>query len=87
MFLALGETETQLLWRWGRPPTEPVRTLDLVQRACGSSWVGSCSFMESSPGVLHNACETVFNVLFVWDTWFCKKFKKKKKKKKKERKE
>ncbi|XP_029335001.1 syntaxin-4 isoform X1 [Mus caroli] len=49
---ALGETETQLLWRWGRPPTEPVRTLALVQRACGSSWVGSCSFMESSPGVL-----------------------------------
>jgi hypothetical protein len=83
---ALGETETQLLWRWGRPPTEPVRTLDLVQRACGSSWVGSCSFMESSPGVLHNACETVFNVLFVWDTWFCKKFKKKKKKKKERKK-
>lgn len=56
-----------------------------VQRAYGSCGAGSCSFLESSPS-RHKAWERVCNVLFVWDTWFCKKLKKKKKQKTKERK-
>lgn len=75
---APGETETQHLWGQGGPPDGPILTLALVRRAYGSSWVGSCSFMESFPSG-HNAWEKVSNVLFVWDIWFCKKLKKNKK--------
>lgn len=78
MFLALGETETQHLWRQGRPPAGPTLTLALVQKGIWLFWVGSCSFMESFPSG-HNAWEKVSNVLFVWDIWFYKKLKKNKK--------
>ncbi|XP_036022974.1 syntaxin-4 isoform X3 [Onychomys torridus] len=71
---ALGEPETQRLWRQGRPPAEPTLTLALCRGAYGSSVVGSCSFLEPSPSH-HNVWERVCNVLFVWDTWFCKKLK------------
>lgn len=76
---ALGETETQHLWRQGRPPAGPTLTLALVQKGIWLFWVGSCSFMESFPSG-HNAWEKVSNVLFVWDIWFYKKLKKQKNK-------
>lgn len=79
MFLAPGETETQHLWRQGRPPAGPTLTLALVQKGICLFWVGSCSFMESFPSG-HNAWEKVSNVLFVWDIWFYKKLKKQKNK-------